>query len=127
MQSMGRDPHILSKRLAAFVKRQGSAKELSDRIGCDVRTAENIREGHWPIARHWLGLLLAFGKDLTDAVFHPDEAAARLELEVAALDQALARKRADLLHAQSYLARLEKVRARPRQGPAEDLTRHPAP
>lgn len=89
------DPQVLSRRLARFV-REVPAKELADRIDCTERTAENIRRGHWPIARHWLGLVRTFGRDLTDAVFHPDAAAARLEEEVAQLEAKLTQRRADL-------------------------------
>jgi hypothetical protein len=67
------DPQVLSRRLAAFV-RPIPAKVLADRIGCTERTAENIRRGHWPIARHWLALVRTFGRDLTECVFHPDAA-----------------------------------------------------
>lgn len=94
-QCMRGDPQTLSRRLARFVERF-PAKELSEQIGCDVRTAENIRRGHWPIARHWAGLIATFGRDLTEAVFHPDAAAARLEEEVAELEARLADRRAAL-------------------------------
>jgi hypothetical protein len=90
------DPHLLARRLSAFVRPRGTAKELSAMIGCDIRTAENIREGHWPIARHWLGIFRAFGDDAIEAVFHPEQAVARLEQEVRELEQAAAKKRADL-------------------------------
>lgn len=89
------DPQILSKRLAAFVARF-PAKVLAEKVGCTERTAENIRRGHWPIARHWAGLVRTFGRDLTESVFHPDAAAARLTEEVAALEQELATKVAAL-------------------------------
>ena len=89
------DPQVLTKRLAAYVSKV-PAKELADRIGCSERTAENIRRGHWPIARHWVGLIAAFGRDLTECVFHPDAAAARLAEEVATLERELATKRAAL-------------------------------
>lgn len=89
------DPHLLSKRLARFVG-EIPAKSLAQRIGCDVRTAENIKRGAWPIARHWLGLIGAFGRDVIDAVFTPDAAALRLELEVADLEARLAARRATL-------------------------------
>jgi hypothetical protein len=89
-------PHILRARLADYVRRQGCAKTLARTINCDVRTAENIRSGHWPNARHWAGIVAAFGRDVTDAVFHPDAAAARLEAEVRELEQQLAARRAAL-------------------------------
>jgi hypothetical protein len=87
------DPQLLSRRLALFV-RPMPAKELAEIIECDERTAENIRRGKWPIARHWLGLVRAFGRDLTEAVFHPDEAVERLERECAELEAQIAAKRA---------------------------------
>jgi hypothetical protein len=65
-------------------------------IGCTERAAENIRRGHWPIARHWAGLVRTFGRDLTECVFHPDAAAARLAEEVAELEAKLAERRAAL-------------------------------
>lgn len=95
VQSMRGDPQLLSRRLARFVEPM-PAKALSERIGCDVRTAENIRRGHWPIARHWAGLIAAFGRDVTEAVFHPDAAQERLAEEVAELEARLAERRAAL-------------------------------
>jgi hypothetical protein len=95
-QCMRTDPQLLSERLTAFVRQRADAKTLARLIGCDVRTAENIRRGHWPIARHWAGLVATFGRDLTDAVFHPSAAAARLEAEVRELEQQLADRRAAL-------------------------------
>lgn len=89
------DPQVLTRRLARFVS-SVPAKELAAAADCSVRTAENIRGGHWPIARHWLGLVRTFGRDLTEAVFHPDAAAARLEEEVAELEAKLAERRAVL-------------------------------
>lgn len=89
-------PQILSDRLRAFVSHRCDAKTLARLVGCDVRTAENIRRGHWPIARHWAGLLAAFGEDITEAVFHPDKAKARLEAEVRQLEIELAQKHAAL-------------------------------
>lgn len=89
------DPHLLSRRLAAFVA-PVPAKVLAQKIGCTERTAENIRRGHWPIARHWLALVRTFGRDLTECVFHPDAAYARLTEEVAELEAKLAERRAAL-------------------------------
>lgn len=93
---MPTDRQLLTDRLAAFVRQRGDAKTLARLIRCDVRTAENIRKGHWPNARHWLGLLAAFGHDVTEAVFHPDQAAARLEAEVRQLERQLEERRAAL-------------------------------
>ena len=89
------DPQVLSRRLAAFVA-PIPAKELARRINCDVRTAENIRRGHWPVARHWLGLIAAFGRDLTECVFHPEAAAERLQREAQELERKLAEVEAQL-------------------------------
>lgn len=89
------DPQLLSRRLAAYVS-PIPAKDLARRIGCDVRTAENIRRGHWPVARHWMGLIAAFGRDLTDCVFHPEAAAERLQKEVQELERQLAERSAQL-------------------------------
>lgn len=89
------DPQSLNRRLAAFVH-PIPAKEFARKIGCTERTAENIRRGHWPIARHWHALVRLFGRDLTDCVFHPDAAYARLSEEVAELEAKLAERRAAL-------------------------------
>jgi hypothetical protein len=89
------DPQTLSRRLAGFV-RPIPAKVLADKLGCTERTAENIRRGHWPIARHWLGLVRIFGRDLTEAVFHPEAATERLAKEVADLEAQLDARRARL-------------------------------
>lgn len=89
MQSTSGDPQILSKRLGAFIKRQGSAKQLSLLIDCDVRTVENIRAGRaWPIARHWWNIWVEFGDDVLEAVYHPERAEARLAREAEAREQA---------------------------------------
>ena len=95
MQSTERD---LSGMLGDYLRRRStSAKDLAKQVGCDPRTAEGFRAGrHWPQAKHWIGIVAAFGTDVTDAVFHPDRAAARLTEEVAALEQELAAKRAAL-------------------------------
>jgi len=96
-QGMVADPQILTQRLATFIRSKGDAKTLARAIPCDVRTAENMRTGrHWPTARHWAGLLSVFGQDVTEAVFHPDRAAARLEQEVLRLESELAARRAAL-------------------------------
>lgn len=95
LQSMDDDPQVLARRLATFVA-PVPAKRLSRLVGCDVRTAENIKRGHWPIARHWAGLIRAFGEDVTEAVFHPHKAAARLEREVRDLEAQIAAKKASL-------------------------------
>ena len=77
------DPQILSDRLADFIRPKVTAKELARAIDSDVRTAENIRRGHWPQAKHWRGIVRAFGRDVLDAVFNPeiDAVEARLQEE----------------------------------------------
>ncbi|MES2724891.1 MAG: hypothetical protein V4656_17200 [Pseudomonadota bacterium] len=111
------DPQLLPNRLKAFVSKV-PAKILADEIGCDVRTAENIRQGHWPIARHWVGLIRMFGEDLTEAVFHPERAAQRLEREVYALERQLAEKRAAAEAAARTAARLAALCNSPENRPA---------
>lgn len=104
------DPQVLSRRLARFV-RDTPAKELADTIGCTIRTAENIRRGHWPIARHWLAIVRTFGRDVLDAVFLPeiDETLARLTAEEAQLDRQLAAVRARLREAEGRSAGVQGV------------------
>lgn len=99
MHCTERDPRTL---LGAFMRRRShSAKELARQIGCDPRAAEGYRAGrYWPQARHWPGIVAAFGADVTEAVFHPERAAARLEHEVHTLEQQLAEKRAALIDVQ---------------------------
>jgi hypothetical protein len=111
------DPQLLPTRLRAFLA-PVPAKELSRRIACDVRTAENIKSGHWPIARHWAGLVAAFGRDLTEAVFHPDAAAERLEQEVRHLEEQLAAKRALASRVEGPRARRAPAGARHEDGTA---------
>lgn len=82
MQSTSGDAQILSKRLGAFLKRQGTAKQLALRIDCDERTARNLLAGHaWPIARHWWNIWVEFGADVLEAVFYPERVEARLARE----------------------------------------------
>lgn len=97
---MGLDPLKPSGRLALFLRRAlGDAhqtKRLASAIDCTPKAAENILSGAWPCARHWAALVAEFGRDITEAVFHPDEAAQRLEQEVRQLEQQLASRRAAL-------------------------------
>jgi hypothetical protein len=115
MQSTERD---LSEMLGAYLRRRTpSAKHLARQIGCDPRTAEGFRAGrHWPQAKHWMGIVAAFGRDVTDAVFHPDVAAARLQEEIAQLEAELAERRAALgvvgTEARSFTSRHSKAGAR---------------
>lgn len=97
---MGLDPLKPSGRLALYLRRAlgdaNQTKRLATAIDCTPKAAENILSGAWPCARHWAALVAAFGRDLTDSVFHPDEAAQRLEQEVRHLEQQLATRRAAL-------------------------------
>lgn len=82
MQSTSGDAQILSRRLGAFLRRQGTAKQLALRLDCDERTARNLVGGvAWPIARHWWNIWVEFGDDVLEAVFHPDRVEARLARE----------------------------------------------
>lgn len=93
MHSTSGDAQILSKRLGAFLKRQGTAKQLALQIDCDERTARNILGGRaWPIARHWWNIWVEFGDDVLEAVFHPDRVEARLAREAAEREQARQRR-----------------------------------
>jgi hypothetical protein len=112
MQNTERDPRTL---LGTFLRtRSQSAKELARRIGCDPRSAEGYRAGrYWPQARHWLGIVSAFGRDVTEAVFHPEAAAERLTQEVRALEDQLAQRRADLAATSSATPRLARIHGTP--------------
>lgn len=113
MQNTERDLRAL---LGSYLSRRStSAKDLARIIRCDPRTAEGFRAGrYWPQAKHWLGIVAAFGQDVTEAVFHPDAAALRLEQELRTLEDELAKKRAALLQAESAAARLAEVRGAPK-------------
>lgn len=108
---MGQNPRLLSDRLSAFLRRRVNAKGLAQAIDCDPRTAENILSGTWPGARHWLGIIRAFGHDVTEAVFHPQDAIARLETEVERLERELADTRARAAEVASFEARSPRARA----------------
>ena len=111
---MEADPQVLQDRLSRFVRaRVPSAKDLARVVGCDIRTAENIRGGHWPSARHWAGIVATFGRDVTEAVFHPDAAAARLQQECSDLEAQLATRRAALRNVEGPGARLAQSRPPP--------------
>lgn len=110
---MGKNPHILSERLSAFLRRRVNAKGLAVAIECDPRTAENILAGHWPNARHWLGISAAFGHDVIEAVFSPQTAADRLATEVQALERQLDETRRRAEEAARLTARCEKTAAQP--------------
>ena len=83
MQFAPDDRRSLQTRLATFVAQRATAKQLARLINCDVRTAEGIRKGVWPQARHFAAIVRALGQDVIDAVFTPeiDELSARLERE----------------------------------------------
>lgn len=110
---MPTDRHVLTARLAAFL-RPYPAKVLAQKIGSSPITAENIRKGHWPTARHWAALVREFGRDLTESVFHPDAAAARLAEEVAELEAKLAEKQRAL-----RVVAKEAASFRPRMAPTD--------
>lgn len=95
MESTERDlSGILGRYLRA---RTTCAKDLARRIDCEPRTAEGFRAGrHWPQAKHWPRLIGAFGRDIIDCVFFPDEALARLTEEEAALEAKLRETRAQI-------------------------------
>lgn len=112
---MGRNPHLLSERLSRYLRRRTNAKGLAREIGCDPRTAENILSGHWPSARHWLGLTVAFGSDVVEAVFTPQTAVERLQQEAEELERQLAEKRALAAEAASYAPRPARPPAAARQ------------
>jgi hypothetical protein len=84
---METNPQLLQKRLREFLRPRVTAKTLARAIPCDPRTAENMMGGHWPAARHWLGLIRVFGDDVVEAVFRPEDAAERLEREIRALER----------------------------------------
>jgi len=112
---MERNPQLLSDRLAAYLRRRTNAKGLARSIGCDPRTAENMLRGHWPSARHWLGLVSTFGSDVTEAVFHPQDAVARLESELERLERELADTRARAAEVASFAPRPPAAVAAPRK------------
>lgn len=88
MQSDAANSRILSARLGAFIRRQGSAKQLALRLDCDERTAFKIRSGEaWPIARHWWNIWVEFGDDVIEAVFYPEKVEARLQREAELREQ----------------------------------------
>lgn len=127
---MRRDPQVLSRRLGEFLRPRASAKDLSRLIGCDVRTAENIRQGHWPMARHWLGLVMTFGEDVTEAVFHPERAAERLEREIRDLEAQLAARKAAHEQVAGEVSNTAPRRSKAvaaTQNRAADVEREPAP
>lgn len=123
MRSTERD---LRETLGAYLTRRStSAKDLARKIGCTPRAAENFRAGrYWPQAKHWAALSLTFGRDLTDAVFHPEVAAERLAQEVAALEEELAEKRAALRQTAGVAPRLAEVRHRIEDRAAGLIDRH---
>lgn len=107
MEFMRDDPRTLQTRLSAFVATRMSAKQLARSLDCDLRTAENIRRGHWPQARHFAAIVRAFGRDVVDAVFNPelDAVEARLEAE---------ERHARQVYLAARAARQATCRARPR-------------
>lgn len=105
------DPRTL---LGAFLRRRTtSAKDLARKIDCDPRAADGYRAGrYWPQARHWPALIAAFGRDLTEAVFHPDAATERLQREVHELEQRLSESRKALQDTSRFASRMAEIRDR---------------
>jgi hypothetical protein len=126
MQSTERDPRIL---LGTFLQRRtSSAKDLARQIGCDPRSAESYRAGrYWPQAKHWPAIVAAFGRDVTEAVFHPEAAAERLEREVKELERQAEERRAALRELQSFAPRGAKAAARLQDRSPHAVARDPAP
>lgn len=116
---MGQNPQLLSERLSVYLRRRTNAKSLAREIDCDPRTAENILSGHWPGARHWLGIVRAFGHDVTEAVFHPQDAIARLETEVERLERELADTRAPAAEVASFAPSRPRAATALKDGPAQ--------
>ncbi len=104
VQSMGNPHYSLGDRLAAFL-RPMSLVDVQSAASCHLKTAENMKQGHWPQARHWAALVATFGRDITDAVFHPHEAIERLEREAREYDAKAAEKRAAARNLASTLPR----------------------
>ena len=113
-QSMGQNPQLLSDRLSGYLRHRTNAKALARAIECDPRTAENILSGTWPGARHWLGIVRAFGHDVTEAVFHPQDAIARLDTEVERLERELADTRARAAEVASFEPRRPRAATAPK-------------
>jgi hypothetical protein len=93
MQSDVGNPQSLSERLGAFLRQHTTAKTLATIIKCDIRTAENLRRGVWPIERHFEALRQTYGRPLLAALFWPDEEAARIEEECRELAELLEHRR----------------------------------
>lgn len=125
MQSTSGDAQILSKRLGAFLKRQGTAKQLALRIDCDERTARNLLAGlAWPIARHWWNIWVEFGADVLEAVFYPERVEARLAREAEAREQERRQRAASvwMVEPRAFgLVRRAGEGAGPNEGPAAEV------
>lgn len=109
---------LLQTRLREFLRPRVTAKTLARAIECDPRTAENMMGGHWPAARHWLGLVRVFGDDVVEAVFRPEDAAARLEREIRELERRKDELRALAAHGEGSAPRRQKAVAAPMDGAA---------
>ena len=112
------DSQLLQTRLRDFLRPRVTAKTLARRIDCDPRTAENMMGGHWPAARHWLGLVRVFGDDVVQAVFCPEDAAERLEREIGELERRKDELRALAAHGAGPAPRRAKAVATPHDGAA---------
>lgn len=121
MRGISQESQILPRRLGAFLKRQGSAKQLALKLDIDLRTMNNLRGGlTWPIARHWLNLWLEFGDDFLEAVHHPERTEARL------IREAEARERARQQRIASTLVESRPVRMAPGLGETDGWDEDPA-
>ena len=105
--------------------RTESAKDLAQRVGCDVRPAEHYRAGrHFPPLPVFLKMCRTLGDDLYEAVRNPHAAAERLEQEVADLERQLAEKRVAQRTVASGIAQHKGVQAPlPQQRAAGELGR----
>lgn len=96
---MDLEDYVLQQRLAEYLRAQYPAereKRLARDIGCEVRTAKNILNRHWPSARHLRAIVQRFGRDVLEVVFTVDidPVDARLAKEERELEEQLARTRA---------------------------------
>lgn len=116
---MVEDSQLLQTRLREFLRPRVTAKTLARRIECDPRTAANMMGGHWPAARHWLGLVRVFGDDVVQAVFCPEDAAERLEREIEELERRKNELRALAAHGARPALRREKAVAALQDGASQ--------
>lgn len=86
---------VLGDRVAAWVRREGSAKEVARIFGVAVKTAENWRAGQPPLAKHLWAMVGYWGAPFLEDVFAPQLAEndrnaarqiARLKHDIAVLE-----------------------------------------